>query len=394
MSRSASSSLTRKQGTVRRILVFLAVLCFGGILWYVNQTDRTDLYENQGRSFEKAEVLEIIQDNEQESGQYVGQQTVLLLLRSGSRKGHTVEAYSSPSYLYGAHCTPGMRVIAVVNESGESLYVTVYSFDRSLILYGIVLLFLLAIWAIGGKQGLNSAIGLLFTFICIIFLFIPMIYRGVSPIAAAMLMAVLTTVVSMYLIGGWTTKTLSAILGTVIGVLLSGILALVFGHFAGISGYNVSDIEQLEYVAQMTDVKIGELLYAGILISALGAVMDVAMSVSSAIHEIALRAPELRAKDLFWSGIHVGRDMMGTMSNTLILAFTGTSINTLVFIYAYGYSLNQTINMYSIGIEIIQGVAATLGVILTVPIGAFICTALLEYKKGCAVHNREDGGAY
>ena len=73
--------------------------------------------------------------------------------------------------------------------------------------------------------------------------------------------------------------------------------------------------------------------------------------------------------------------MMGTMSNTLILAFTGTSINTLVFIYAYGYSLNQTINMYSIGIEIIQGISATLGVIFTVPVAAYINALLLEKRK-------------
>ena len=286
-------------GSVRKrqlaALAFVAV--FGFILFLLGKTERTELYGTQGRSFEKARVLEVLEDNEQESGQYVGQQKVLLVLDSGSRKGETVEAVSSSSYLYGAHCRPGMRVIAAVNESGEELYVTVYSQDRSLVLYGIVALFLISVWAIGGRQGLNSA------------------------------------------------------------------------------------IEQLEYVAQMTDIKVGELLYAGILISALGAIMDVAMSVSSAVHEVAARAPELGFKELFRSGIHVGRDMMGTMSNTLILAFTGTSINTLIFIYAYGYSLNQTINMYSIGIEIIQGISATLGVIFTVPVAAYINALLLKKRK-------------
>ena len=363
-------------GSVRKrqlaALAFVAV--FGFILFLLGKTERTELYGTQGRSFEKARVLEVLEDNEQESGQYVGQQKVLLVLDSGSRKGETVEAVSSSSYLYGAHCRPGMRVIAAVNESGEELYVTVYSQDRSLVLYGIVALFLISVWAIGGRQGLNSAIGLIFTFLCIIFMFIPMIYRGASPIGASMLVAALTTVVTMYLIGGRSTKTAAAILATILGGMLSGSLA-------GISGYNVSDIEQLEYVAQMTDIKVGELLYAGILISALGAIMDVAMSVSSAVHEVAARAPELGFKELFRSGIHVGRDMMGTMSNTLILAFTGTSINTLIFIYAYGYSLNQTINMYSIGIEIIQGISATLGVIFTVPVAAYINALLLKKRK-------------
>ena len=370
-----------KQVRKRQLLVLLAAAIFGIFLYFLNQIDRTPLYDDQGRSFEKAVVLEVVQDNEQESGQYVGQQIVRLVLKSGDRKGHTVEAKSSSSYLYGAHCVQGMHVIAAVNESGNDLYVTVYSIDRSGVLGAIVLLFLVMIWALGGKQGLNSAIGLVFTFICIIWIFIPLIYRGVSPIAASILVASVTTVVTMYLIGGMTTKTAASILGTVLGVIISGALAFAFGYFTKISGYNVSDIEQLEYVAQMTDIRIGELLYAGILISALGAIMDVSMSVSSSIHEIALRAPELGRKELFLSGVRIGRDMMGTMSNTLILAFTGTSINTLVFLYAYGYSANQIINMYSIGIEIIQGISATMGVILTVPVSAYINAVLLTGKR-------------
>ena len=100
-----------------------------------------------------------------------------------------------------------------------------------------------------------------------------------------------------------------------------------------------------------------------------------------ALGKEAYKTPELGFKEVFRSGIHVGRDMMGTMSNTLILAFTGTSINTLVFIYAYGYSLNQTINMYSIGIEIIQRISATLGVIFTVPVAAYINALLLEKRQ-------------
>ena len=373
-----------KQVRKRQIIFLLAAVLFGTILYFLNRIDRTPLYEDQGRSFEKAVVLEVVQDNVQESGQYVGQQTVRLVLKSGDRKGHTVEAKSSSSYLYGAHCVPGMKVIAAVNESGDNLYVTVYSIDRSGILAVIIALFLVMIWALGGKQGLNSALGLIFTFVCIIWIFIPLIYRGVSPIAAAILVAVLTTVATMYLIGGFTTKTAASILGTVTGVAISGILAFAFGKMTTISGYNVSDIEQLEYVAQMTDIKIGELLYTGILISALGAIMDVSMSVSSSVHEIALRAPELDTKELFLSGVRVGRDMMGTMSNTLILAFTGTSINTLVFLYAYGYSANQIVNMYSIGIEIIQGISATMGVILTVPLSSYINAVLLTSKKSKA----------
>lgn len=362
----------------RNLAAAAAVVCFAVFLYLFNQVDRTSLYEKEGRSFEKAQVLEILQDNLQESGQRVGQQTVLLLIRSGKHKGEALEAFSSSSYLYGAECTPGMKVIAIINEDGGELYVTVYSYDRSTALYLIIGLFLMSLWLVGGRQGIHAGIALAFTFIAIIGVFIPMIYRGVSPIAAAVLVAVLVTVLTMYLVGGETTKIWSAIISTSIGVVISGLLAWGFGAVTRISGYNVSDIEQLEYVAQMTDIRIGELLYAGILISALGAIMDVGMSVSSAVHEVSARAPELTWKELYLSGIHVGRDMISTMSNTLVLAFTGSSLNTLVFIYAYEYTGRQVINMYSVGIEIIQGAAATMGVVLTVPVAAFISARLLK----------------
>ena len=292
-----------------------------------------------------------------------------------------MEAVSSSSYLYGAHCEPGMRVIAEVNESDDSLYVTVYSYDRTWMLYAIVLLFLITLCVIGGRQGFHSAVALVFTFVCIVFLFLPMIYRGISPIFAAIVVAVLTTFVTMYLIGGISSKSVTSMIGTVAGVGISGILAVLFGRLTQISGYNVAEIEQLEYVGQMTNVKVGELLYAGILISTLGAVMDVAMSVASTINEIHYRNPELSRKELFTSGIRVGKDMMGTMSNTLILAFTGSSINTLVFMYVYNYTAMQITNMYSIGIEVIQGIASTMGVILTVPLVSAICAWHLKLKK-------------
>lgn len=365
----------------RHLIILLITVLFALFLYRYNQIDRVGLYDTEGKTFEKAEVVDIIKDNETESGNQIGDQVVSLKLLSGDYKGNTVEAVSSSSYLYGAHCEVGMRVIAEVNESDDSLYVTVYSQDRTWMLYAIVLLFLITLCIIGGGQGLNSAVALVFTFVCIVFLFLPMIYRGISPIFAAVVVAVLTTFVTMYLIGGLSSKSVTSMIGTVAGVGISAVLAVLFGRLTGISGYNVSDIEQLEYVGQMTDVRIGELLYAGILISALGAVMDVAMSVASTISEIHYRNPELSRKELFTSGIRVGKDMMGTMSNTLILAFTGSSINTLVFMYVYGYTSTQITNMYSIGIEVIQGISSTMGVILTVPIVSVICAWHLKTKK-------------
>lgn len=368
-------------GIIRRCCILMGCIIFFILLIRYNKVEKTELLSTEGRSFETAEVTEIIEDNLQDSGIRTGYQTVMLKILTGSHKGEELEAASSSSYLYGAVCETGMKVVAVISESENDMAVSVYSYYRSPVLVGFVLVFLLTIWVIGGKQGLYSILGLAFTFLCIIYLFLPMIYKGVSPCAAAVIIVVLTTIVTMYMIGGASKKTVSAITGTVAGVLVSGISAFIVGKLGHVTGYNVSDVEQLIYVGDQTGIQVGELLFAGILIASLGAVMDVAMSVSSTIAEIHAKNPGLSGKELFLSGIHVGRDMMGTMSNTLILAFTGGSVNTLVYMYSYNYERRQIMNMNDMAIEIMQGISSSMGVVLTVPFVAFFAAWLLKGNK-------------
>ena len=301
-------------------------------------------------------------------------------MNAGKIKGEKVLATSSSSYLFGAKCKKGMKVIAIVNESRGELVTSVYSVNRGPMVWLMVALFVAIVVVVGGKKGIFSILGLLFTMLCIFFIFLPMIYKGISPIISAILVVMFTTVVTMCMIDGITKKSIAAMAGTIIGVIFAGIFALVFGKVTSITGYNVSDIESLVYVGEMTDIRIGELLFAGILIAALGAVMDVGMSIASTLNELKEQNPEMTAKELFRSGMNVGRDMMGTMTNTLILAFTGGSINTLVFIYAYNYEYQQIINMYSVGIEIMQGLSSSLGVILAVPFTSLIAACLLGKK--------------
>lgn len=364
----------------RGCLIIAGILFLLFLIRY-NQVEKTTLYETEGRNFVKAKVTEIIQDNEKKGNTYIGDQKVQIEILSGQWKGKSMTADSSSSYLFGTHCTAGKRVIALVSESDGEYTASVYGSDREFAVYLIIGVFLLLLIVIGGKQGLYSVIGLAFTVICILFLFLPMIYKGNSPVLSAVLVVALTTVVTMYLVGGATKKTVSAILGTVSGVLIAALFAMFFGWLTEITGYNVPDIEDLIYVQDMTKINVGELFFAGILIAALGAVMDVAMSISSTIEEIFYQNPRLSVKELFCAGMRVGKDMMGTMSNTLILAYAGGSINTLVFLYAYNYEYLQVINMYSVGIEIIQGIASSMGVILAVPISSFLAAAGYGVRK-------------
>ena len=366
---------------IRRGCLAFAGILFLLFLYHFNQIEKVTLLETEGRSFEKAVVEKIVQDNETEHGNTVGDQQVLLRLLTGEYKGELVEAISSSGYLYGAHCTVGMKVIAIISESSGELVASVYSQNREPMVLFMVVLFVAVIVLIGGKKGISSVAALGFTLLCICFLFMPMIYKGMSPIGAAVLVIIITTVATMYFIDGLSAKSVAAMAGTILGVVAAGAFAWIFGKLTGITGYNVDDIENLIYVQDMTGIRVGELLFAGILIAALGAVMDVGMSISATIAELKLKNPDMTAGELFQSGMHVGKDMMGTMSNTLILAFTGGSLNTLVYIYAYNYEYRQIVNMYSVGIELMQGISASLGVVLTVPFTSLIAAWLLQQNS-------------
>lgn len=362
------------------IAVIIGIL-FLAILVKCNQFEKTELISAKGQNYEKAVVTKITRDNRAEDGKRYGTQEVKVEIKSGTLKGKVVTAVNPDGSLFGAECKVGTKVIVIVNQSGKNVSATVYSQDRTMAIYGFVLIFAAVVCAIGGKKGVQAIASLVFAFVCIIYLMFPLIYQGYSAIWLAVIVSVLTTIITLGLLGGFTSKTVSAIIGTTCGVAIAAIAAILFGKAAGITGYNVSDIETLNFVGQNTQIKIGQLLFAGIIISALGAVMDVGMSIASTIQEIHETDPMLSKERLFLSGIHVGRDMMGTMTNTLIFAYVGGSMTTLITNYAYNLPYQQLANSYVMGIEIMQGLSGSLGVVLTVPITAFVAVFLVKRKQ-------------
>ena len=367
----------------KKILVgTLCLLGFLLLLVKVNQFEKVSLISTEGQSYEKAIVTKITKDNLAEDGQRYGTQEVRVQIKTGVHAGEEYDAVNPSGSLFGMEdCAVGSRVIAIVSSTEDNVVVTVYSKDRTVAIYLFGLLFCLIVCAIGGAKGIKAIASLAFTGICIIYLMFPLMYRGVSPIGITIVVVILSTLLTLWLLGGISKKTASAVIGTVSGVVVAAVAAVLFGKAAGITGYNVSDIETLNYIAQNTHVKIGQLLFAGIIIAALGATMDVGMSIASTIQELHDRNPRLGTKELFVSGIRVGRDMMGTMANTLIFAYVGGALSTLVVNYAYNLSYNQLINSYVIGVEIMQGLSGTLGVVLTVPITAAAAAVLAGSEK-------------
>lgn len=339
---------------------------------------------NKGMEYYKAEVTEIVEEDLQED-QYledveVGFQTVVVEIKDGPLEGQEYEIGNPVSRLYNIKVNVGSKVIVGCYERNEENVITLFSYDRSNMIYTLIALFALIVIIIGGIKGVKSLVSLVFTLVCCVYLMLPLLLKGVSPISAGVLMAILSITVTLLLVSGINKKTLTAILGTVAGVVIAGVIAYVFGNLSNLSGITMDNAESLMYIAEDTGLKIKGLMFTGILVASLGAVMDVAMSISSAIFEMNSINNKVAFKDLFKSAMNIGKDIIGTMTNTLILAFAGGSLSVLILIYSSSMPYNKLVNLDILGIEVIQGLAGSIGIVLAVPITALIGSYLCKRK--------------
>lgn len=355
---------------VRLIIVLALLLAGGAFLNSYSHVEKPQLVNTQGRTFERATVLQVVQDNLQENGSRVGDQVVTLRLDSGKKAGQAITANCPNGLLFGTVCRPGLSVIVISSTVGMMDINTVYNMDRTWPIIAFVVLFLLLLSLVGGRKGIKSATALVFTFVCFIYLFFPMIMRGWPPIIASAVTSLIIIAATIYLINGWTRKGLTAFASTFCGILIAVGIALAFGWATSLSGYNVANIESLLFIGQNTLIDVGQLLFAGIIFSSLGAVMDIAMDVTSAAAELRQQNPDIQPRELFSRAMNVGRDVMGTMATTLILAFFGGSLGIWVLDYAYDLPFLQLISSNAIGIEVMQGLSGSFGVIFTVPMAA------------------------
>jgi uncharacterized membrane protein len=336
--------------------------------------------------FEKAHVSEVLADEASEDtwteGLRIGTQQVMLTIDSGEHEGLSLMAYNFMSAYNNIDLKEGKRVIVRMDydENKRPFIVSINSYDRSFMINGLLILFVLLMILFGGKKGLSALLGLSFTIFSIWFFLIPLIKRGFPVIPSAVLLVAVTTMVSLIFLNGFSKKTFGAAIGCIGGVTIAGLIAYLAGRLSPINGFNMPEAEEL-ILRSSDQVKISGLLVSGILISALGAVMDVALMITSSISELSLMNPKASRYNLFKSGINIGRDAMGTMANTLILAFAGASLNMLVLFRIFDYPFLQIINSDLMALEIIQGISGSIGIVLTVPLVAALGASMFVKSK-------------
>ena len=295
--------------------------------------------ENSGTEYETARVLAVTADNSQidETTENVrkGSQDLQVEILTGRYEGEIAPVRNYFSALYNVNVGVGDTVCVRIDTMDVGTYeLSIYNYNRFPLVIGLVLLFAILLCLVGGWKGAKAFIGLAYTFICICFILIPLVLKGWNAVLLTSLIVFVTTTVCFFLIGGFSKKTLAAEIGCMCGVIAAAVIGEVSARIGGVSTFQMEEAEALLLVKSDSLLKMRGLFTAGILIAAMGAVMDVAMSISSAISEVKEANSQFGFKELFKSGMNIGRDAMGTMANTLVLAYVGSALNMMVLIYS------------------------------------------------------------
>lgn len=265
----------------------------------------------------------------------------------------------------------GDKVVVFVqpDEQGEVRYY-LEGFDRRIPLVWLAVLFVLTLTLLAGRQGLKVAASIGLSVAIIGWVLIPAFLKGINPVPIAMILTALLTFLTTGLSTGWNRKSVITAIGTLGGVLVAYLISLVFSDWAHLSG--LATEEDRLFFAQNPSLNPRGLLFAGVIIAAMGVVEDVAVSIASGVEQVRAANPALSLKSYFTAGMVVGRDHMSALANTLIFAYVGASLSTLLLYTQYQGSWLKFFNFDLVADEVIRSLAGTIGLIFTVPITALL----------------------
>jgi uncharacterized membrane protein len=353
--------------------------------WDIIQQQRLDSIGKEAQY--KAKVLEVVSEErqDQEGARESTLQVIKVRILNGPFKGEIVETKNliETEGVYNVEVNEGDQIFILPEFDSQAnirdSYVTDIVRDRYLII--ITVLFISILIIIGKLKGLRAAITLAITAAAVLKVFLPLILKGCNPIYISVVLGIAITIVTLLIISGVNRKTWSAITGTSCGILIGGILALIFGRLSNLTGLSSEEARMLAFIPQEITFDYRGILFAGIILASLGAVMDVSMSISSSMHEIIRADPTIKRNDLISAGMNVGRDIIGTMSNTLILVYIGSSLPLMLLFLAYDVPFIEIINKDIIASEVIRALSGSIGLIIAIPITVFVSAGLFGIRN-------------
>lgn len=312
-----------------------------------------------------------------------GEQRCQLEIVSGKFKGRTAEGVNmlNGSLEQDKLFSQGDRAQVVVSyNADEILMVTMIDHDRipmELVMGAIFILFLILF---AGRTGVRAVLSFFLTVLAIWKLLVPLYLKGYNPIWTGLVFTLLLSVLIIALVYGFDRRCASAVSGTFLGILVTCLLGSLFTDLFQIHGAVMSSSESLLY-AGYQDLNLTRIFMASIFIGASGALMDLSVDITSAVHEVIEKRPDIGWKEAVRSGMNVGRSAMGTMTTTLLLAYSGGYIALLMVFMAQGTPLINILNYKHVAAEMVHTVIGSFGLVTVAPFTALCAGVLLSQKK-------------
>ena len=361
---------------MKKLLLILFLII--GICLPAQAEDKTILKSETG-------IVESVKYEDAESinqGEQTTKQEVTVRVLTGNFKGseRIIDNMLTGNPAYDIPLSKGDKVILHMEPVSDTVTgpqdvdIFIADIQRNTQIYIFTGIFCILLLIIGRKKGLTSIISILSTIALIFFMLMPMVLNGFCPIASAVLTGILSTVITIYLVGGFNSKSSAAIIGTSISLIFAGALSMLAIYFAHLTGF-AGEENMFLYTAR-PDLSFTGILSASMIIAALGALMDTAVSIASTVNEIYETDKSLTVRQLFKSGMNVGRDIIGTMSNTLILVYLGSSLPLVLL--SSNIDMNKFFNLNQVATEILSAIIGSIANLACVPITAVIAAVLIK----------------
>ncbi len=368
----------KKLINIALILILIAIYIF-----YKNVDFGEVRWDNKNVHYVKAKVLEVLEEDLSKKYNYlnVGSQKLRVKILEGKEAGKEKIIDNTLFNTSSILAKSGTRIILLIDSpEGVEPYYTVYNYDRSIVIAIYIALFILLLYAVGKKNGLKSALALIISIYIIALYMLPSIYIGRPIILVTLVTILLASIYSAVIIFGYSLIGLVNIISILISFIIVAVLSYLVSLTSHLSGFVDPNAEGLFYIVEKTGMQLQYLFFAGIAISTYGAAKDVSVSISSALLEIKTLNKNMGSKDLFKSGMNIGKDIIATMVDTLIFAFIGSSLTTVLSLMSYGVQFNQLISSNFFSMELANGLIATSVVVMMVPISAYISSLVYNIE--------------
>ncbi len=370
----------------KNVIVYVVTIILSlAYIFLLNNLFLNDLDLFQNKDVVKARVLEIISSdvNEYQLGlNDVHEEKTIYFeakILSGNKKGEIVEAAQQINDIYsGNHeeVKAKDKILLMGVDYFENADYLMTEFVRSDSITIFCIIFMLFLLIFGHKKGINTIISLVFTCLAIFLVFIPAVLSGHNIYLWSIITCLFIIVMTLLLINNLSKKTLCAMMSCIVGVTITALLTVIMTKIMHLTGL----VDEQSYYIQLMDTEnpfdLKAIIFGGIIIGAVGAIMDVAVELSASLLEVYEKARDTdkTVKSLWSSGVNIGRDMMGTMSNTLVMAYIGNSLSTILLLLSYSGSLIELFNREMIIVELLQILVGSFGLLLTIPFTSLICS--------------------